>query len=87
MAVSSAGKGSRDEQKTLAATKEDLKQRQHEDCMTKYNEIQTDKKLHSAQLRTETEEQNVFDSESRSDLSFTVQKNSQRSQRRNKDQL
>ena len=78
MAVSSAGKGRRDEQKTLAATKEDLKQRQHEDCMTKYHEVhldrqEADKKLHSA----ENEEQNVFDSESRSDLSFTVQKDTE----------
>ena len=77
MAVSSAGKGSRDEQKTFAATKEDLKQGQHEDCITKYNEIQMDKKLHSAQLTTENEEQSVFDSESRSDKSFTVQKDTE----------
>ena len=42
--------------------------------MTKSNEIQMDKKLRSAQLRTKNKEQNVFDSESRSDLSFTVQK-------------
>ena len=67
MAVSSAGKGSRDEQKTLAATKEDLKQRQHEDCMMKYNEIQTDKKLRPAYLRTENKKQDVFDCESWSD--------------------
>ena len=36
-----------------------------------------DKKLRSAKLRTENKEQNVFDSESRSDLSFTVQKNTE----------
>ena len=40
--------------------------------MTKYNEIQKDKKLCPAWLRTEHKEQNVFDSESRRrDLSFT----------------
>ena len=49
-------------------------QEQHEDCRTKYNEIQVDKKLRSAKLRTENKEQNFFDSESRSDLSFTLQK-------------
>ena len=64
---------------------------QHEDCMTKYNEIQMDKKLRSAKLRTENKEQNVFDSERRSDFSFTVQKDTevihQRSRRKNEDQL
>ena len=60
--------------------------------MTKYNEIQMDKKQRSAYLRTENKKQNVFDSESRSDLSFTVQKDTEviheRSQKRkNKDQL
>ena len=45
--------------------------------MTKYNEIQMDKKLRSAYLRTENKKQNVFDSESRSDLSFTVQKDTE----------
>ena len=45
---------------------------QHEDCMTKYNEIQMDKKLRSAQLRTENKKQNVFDNESRSDLRFRI---------------
>ena len=90
MAVSSASKGSRDEQKCLAATKEDLKHGQHEHCMTKYNEIQMDKKLHSAKLETENEVQNVFDSESRSDLSFTVQKDTEvihrQVKKRNEDQ-
>ena len=52
-------------------------QRQHEDCMTKHNEIQMDKKLHSAKLRTENKKQNVFDSECRSDSSFTVQKDTE----------
>ena len=33
------------------------------DCMTKYYEIQMDKELRSAHLRTENEKQNVFDSE------------------------
>ena len=47
-------------------------------------------KMRSAYLRTENKKQNVFDSESRSDLSFTGQKDrndSQRSPRRNEDQL
>ena len=33
-------------------------QRQHEDCMTKYNEIQMDKKLRQHKLRTENKKQN-----------------------------
>ena len=45
--------------------------------MTKYNEIQMDKKLRSAYPRTENKKQNVTDSESRSDLSFTVQKDTE----------
>ena len=45
--------------------------------MTKDNEIQMDKKLRSAYLRNENKKQNVFDSESRSDLSFTVQKDTE----------
>ena len=36
-----------------------------------------DKELRSAYLRTENKEQNVFDSESRSDSSVTVQKNTE----------
>ena len=53
-------------------------QEQHEDCMTKYNEIQIEKKLRSAQLRTKkNKKQNVFDSESRSDSSFTVQEDTE----------
>ena len=36
-----------------------------------------DKELRSAYLRTENEKQNVFDSESRSDSSFTVQKDTE----------
>ena len=50
---------------------------QHEDGMTKYNEIQMDKKLRSAYLKTENKKQNVFDSESRSNLNFTVQKDTE----------
>ena len=45
--------------------------------MTKYNEIHMDKKQRSAYLSTENKKQNVFDSESRSDLSFTVQKDTE----------
>ena len=45
--------------------------------MTKHNEIQKDKKLRSACLRTENKKENVFDSDSRSDLSFTVQKDTE----------
>ena len=55
----------------LRSNAEKTPQEQHEDCMTKYNEILMDKKLRSAYLRTENKKQNVFDSESRSDLSFT----------------
>ena len=33
-------------------------QRQHEDCMTKYNEIQMDNKLRQHKLRTENKKQN-----------------------------
>ena len=36
-----------------------------------------DKKLRSAYPRTENKKQNVFDSESRSDLSFTVHKDTE----------
>ena len=47
--------------------------------------------MRSAYLRTKNKKQNVFDSESRSDLSFTVQEDTEvihgRSQRRNEDQL
>ena len=42
--------------------------KQHEDCTTKYNEIEMDKKLRSAHFRTENKKQIVFDSESPSDL-------------------
>ena len=45
---------------------------QHEDCMTKY-----DKELRSGEPRTENKKQTVFDSESRSDSSFTVQKDTE----------
>ena len=45
--------------------------------MTKYNEIQMDKELRSAKLRIENKKPNVLDSESRSDWSFTVQKNTE----------
>ena len=71
MAVSSAGKGRRDEQKTLTSSKEDLKQRQHEDCLNHEVHLDrqpVDKKLHLAQFRTEN---------GRSDLSFIVQKDTE----------
>ena len=45
--------------------------------MTKHNEIQMDKKLRSAKSRNENMKQNVFDSESRSDMNFTVQKDTE----------
>ena len=57
-------------------------QGEHEDCMTKYNEIQMDKKRRSAYLRTKNKKPNVFDSESRSDLSFTVQEDTELIHRR-----
>ena len=40
--------------------------------MTKYNEIQTDKKMRSAWLRTENKKQTVFDNEGRSNLRFRI---------------
>ena len=46
--------------------------KQHEDCMTKHNEIEMDKKLRSAQFRTESKKQIVFDSEGPSDLRFEI---------------
>ena len=52
-------------------------QRRHHRDSTKQNEIQMDKKLRSAKLRIKNKKQNVFDSESRSDLSFTVQKDTE----------
>ena len=55
----------------LRSNAEKTLQEQHEDCMTKYNEIQMNKKMRSAYLMTENKKQNVFDSESRSDSSFT----------------
>ena len=42
--------------------------KQLEDCMTKDNEIEMDKKLRCAQYRTESKKHIVFDSEGRSDL-------------------
>ena len=48
-------------------------QEHHEDCKTMYNEIKMDKKMRSAWLRTESNKQNVFDSEGRSDLRFRIQ--------------
>ena len=48
---------------------------QRDSTKTKHNEIQMDKKLHSEQFRTK--KQNVFDSGSRSELSFTVQKDTE----------
>ena len=53
----------------LPSNAEKTPQEQHEVCMTKYNEIQIDKKLRSEKPRTENKEQHVFDSESRSDSS------------------
>ena len=61
----------------VANDAEKTPQRRHEDCVTKYNEIQMDKKLRSTYLRTKNQKQHVFDSESRSDLSFTVQKDTE----------
>ena len=52
-------------------------QEQRKECMTKHNEIQMDKKLRSAKFRTENKKQIVFDIESPSDLSFTVQKDTE----------
>ena len=46
--------------------------KQHEDCMTKHNEIEMDKKLRSAQFRTESKKQIVFDSEGPSNLRFGI---------------
>ena len=45
--------------------------------MTKYNEIQRDKKVCSAYLTVEIKKQNVFDSERWSDSSFTVQEDTE----------
>ena len=59
--------------------------------MTNYYEIQMDKELRSAYFRTEDEKKNVFDRESRSHSSFTVQRghrgDSQKSQKQNENQL
>ena len=51
----------------------------HRIARTKYNEIQMDKKMRSAHLRSENKQKGVFDSdsESRSDLSFTVQEDTE----------
>ena len=46
--------------------------KQHGDCMTKHNDIEMDKKLRSAQFRTESKKQIVFDSEGPSDLRFGI---------------
>ena len=56
----------------VAKDAEKTPQKQHEDCITKYNEIKMDKKLRSAQLRTENKKQTVFDSEGTSDLRLTI---------------
>ena len=40
--------------------------------MSKHNEIEMDKKLRSAQFRTESKKQNVFDSEDPSDFRFGI---------------
>ena len=42
--------------------------------MKKYNEIEMDKKLRSAQFRTENKKQIVFDSESPNDLRFGLRR-------------
>ena len=44
--------------------------KQHEDSMAKHYEIEMDKKLRSAQFRTESKKQTLIDSESPSDLRF-----------------
>ena len=46
--------------------------KQLEDCMSKHNEIEMDKKLRSAQFRTESKKQIVFDSEGPSNLRFGI---------------
>ena len=46
--------------------------KQHDDCITKHNEIEMDKKLRTAQFRTESKKQIVFDSEGPSDLRFEI---------------
>ena len=48
--------------------------KQHEDCMTKCNEINMDKKLRSALFRTVNRKQIVFDSESPSHLRFGIRR-------------
>ena len=42
----------------LQSNAEKTSQRQQEDCMTKYNEIQMDKKMRQHKLRTENKKQN-----------------------------
>ena len=46
--------------------------KQHKDCMTKHDEIERDNKLRSAQFRTESKKQIVFDSEGPSDMRFGI---------------
>ena len=46
--------------------------KQHEDCMTKHNEIEMDKKLRSAQFRPVSKKQIVFDIEGPSDMRFGI---------------
>ena len=58
----------------LRSNAEKTPQRQHEDL---HDEAQRNPDGQEATLRTENNKQNVFDSESRSDLSFTVQKDTE----------
>ena len=46
--------------------------KQLEDCMSKHNEIEMDKKLRSAHFRTESKKQIVFDSEGPRNLRFGI---------------
>ena len=57
----------------VAKDAEKTPQKQHKNCMTKYNEIKMGKKLRSAQVRTEKKKkQTVFDIGGRSDLRFKI---------------
>ena len=72
---------------TTVDVAEKTPQEQHQDFVI----IQMDKERRSAYLRTENKKPNVFDSGSRTDLSFAVQEDTEvihgRRQRRNEDQL
>ena len=56
----------------VAKDAEKTPQKQHEDCMTKYNEMKMDMKPSSAKLRTENKKQPVFNNQGRRDLRFTT---------------